>query len=40
MEAVIILAIITVVFTIRAIYITKKKRRQNGQNGGCWVIFF
>ena len=40
MEAVVILAIFTLVFTIRAIYIMKKQRRQNGQNGGCWIFFF
>ena len=40
MEALTILGILFVFFTIRAIYITKRKRRTDGQNGGCWIFFF
>ena len=40
MEALAILAIPFVLFTFREIYITKRKRRTDGQNGGCWVFFF
>ena len=40
MEALTVLAILFVVFTIRAIYLTRRKRRTDGQNGGCWVFFF
>ena len=39
MEAVIILMVVFVVFSIRAIYIIKKRKREGVQSGGCLLIF-